>query len=785
MIKFLLIFCLSSFELLFAQQKHVSIQLRWHHQFQFAGYYAALHKGFYKEEGLDVTLKEGGSSINALEHVLSQKAEFGVSNSSLVIDYLNGADVIMLGPIFQHSPNILLARKEYQSPVDLAKGGAVSLLSGDQDIELKAMFLKEGIELSKVNFVQNKNHLQDLLEDKVVAMNAYSSNEPFLLRQKNIPFSIIEPRNYGLDFYGDTLFTSKAFYQTDPITVEKFRKATMRGWQYALAHVDETIELIFTHYNTQLKTKEHLKYEAEVLKKLIDPDFVEIGHSNPGRWEHIVETYKMFSFIKGNRKLENFYYHVEQKVDLTRFYISIARALLVACIFACVAYYIYSINKRLEKVFYRHKILFQNSAAAGIVWKEDYTITEWNTQAQKIFGWSADEAIGKNFFDFLVPQEEHALVKEHYKQILNDHEMHIFIYKSCTKEGKIVLCEWRNIILPRSKEREDEMVSLAIDITQKHHEEAQLKKQATHDTLTSLPNRLYFEESLQKKYALSKREGSRFGVAFIDLDGFKAINDDYCHNAGDVLLKTLARRFQKIIRQEDTIARLGGDEFALLLNMHDKNEPYDLVMTRILEAAAKPVYYNKHALGVSASVGISFYSEYNDVSVDALVHQADTAMYEAKKSGKNRYCIFKGEWWMAKEWCESYSLNHEKIDAQHKELFRLANCVEALDAKTTTKEVLASLLKEFFAYMREHFKEEETYMESIGYPYLKEHQALHEDIINAMTAILKETKGIEVLQAKMKTVSHKWLVEHILENDLKIEKWRKSNVIDLDELEVL
>ena len=87
--------------------------------------------------------------------------------------------------------------------------------------------------------------------------------------------------------------------------------------------------------------------------------------------------------------------------------------------------------------------------------------------------------------------------------------------------------------------------------------------------------------------------------------------------------------------------------------------------------------------------------------------------------------------------------------------------------------------------MREHFKDEETYMESIGYPYLKEHQALHEDIINAMTAILKETKGIEVLQAKMKTVSHKWLVEHILESDLKIEKWRAGNTIDLDELEVL
>lgn len=136
---------------------------------------------------------------------------------------------------------------------------------------------------------------------------------------------------------------------------------------------------------------------------------------------------------------------------------------------------------------------------------------------------------------------------------------------------------------------------------------------------------------------------------------------------------------------------------------------------------------------------------------------------------------------MKAEWNESYSLYHEKIDTQHKELFRLANCVETLDVKMTSKKTLAVLLKEFFAYMREHFKDEEAYMESIGYPYLKDHQILHKGIIDAMTAILKETKGVEELQAKMKMVSHKWLVEHILENDLKIEKWRKSNEIDLDE----
>jgi len=93
-----------------------------------------------------------------VESVLSKKAEFGVSNSSLVIDYLDGLDVVMLGAIFQHSPNILLANKEFKSPVDLVQGGAIALMGGDQDIELKAMFLQEGIDLRKVNFVPSQEN---------------------------------------------------------------------------------------------------------------------------------------------------------------------------------------------------------------------------------------------------------------------------------------------------------------------------------------------------------------------------------------------------------------------------------------------------------------------------------------------------------------------------------------------------------------------------------------------------------------------------------------------------
>lgn len=136
---------------------------------------------------------------------------------------------------------------------------------------------------------------------------------------------------------------------------------------------------------------------------------------------------------------------------------------------------------------------------------------------------------------------------------------------------------------------------------------------------------------------------------------------------------------------------------------------------------------------------------------------------------------------MPQEWKEIYSLHHEIIDAQHQELFHLANKVEALDPKKTTKEDLSILFKKFFSYMREHFKDEEAYMKSIDYPLLDDHKKLHEVIIDNLTNILKHTKGIEAIQAKMKVIAHQWLVEHILENDLKIEKWRCTQIIVLED----
>lgn len=622
-------------------KKDIKVQLRWKHQFQFAGYYMAMHKGFYEDVNLNVKLLEGDEKIDVVKTVLSKKADFGISNSSLILDYMKGLDVLNLGAIFQHSPNILLTTKDFKSPVDLARDGKIALMGGDQDIELKAMFSKEGIDLSKVKFVTNENYFENFIEGKIEAINSYISNEPFVLNQKGLDFKIIDPRDYGLDFYGDTLFTSKLFYNNNYETVSAFRTATLKGWDYALENIEESVDVILKYYNTQNKSKEALIYEANTLKKLINNDLVEIGHINRGRWENIALVYKDLGLVKSLSKFDDFFYIENKKVDLTWFYIYFFISSFSIFIILGIVYYIYKINKKLLKSEKRHKILFQNSASAGLVWKKDYIITEWNEQATKLFGWSASEVIGKSFLDFLIPQDEKFKFDDGLKAIFDDNNLHIFINKNCKKDKSIIICEWYNTKLQSTTDNSSEVVSLAIDITKRFEDEQTLKLQANNDFLTKLPNRLFFENILQKVYSYSKRNSTIFGLAIIDLDGFKAINDIYGHYAGDALLQEISLRFQDCIRAEDTIARIGGDEFAFIFHIGTIKEPYEKIIDRLLQEASKIVVFDGNIkLQVSASIGISFYSKDNDVDTKTLQKQADQAMYLSKTKGKNCFTVF-------------------------------------------------------------------------------------------------------------------------------------------------
>jgi len=183
-------------------------------------------------------------------------------------------------------------------------------------------------------------------------------------------------------------------------------------------------------------------------------------------------------------------------------------------------------------------------------------------------------------------------------------------------------------------------VALFSDITAIKENEKKLEHIAHYDALTGLPNRVLLADRLQQALARSQRREHLLAVAYLDLDGFKAINDHYGHDAGDHLLAALAARMRLALREGDTLARWGGDEFvAVLLDLVDASSTQPLLL-RLLAAAAHPVAFGPHTLQVSASLGVTFFPQAREADSDQLLRQADQAMYRAKVAGKNCYCVF-------------------------------------------------------------------------------------------------------------------------------------------------
>ena len=185
-------------------------------------------------------------------------------------------------------------------------------------------------------------------------------------------------------------------------------------------------------------------------------------------------------------------------------------------------------------------------------------------------------------------------------------------------------------------------VGVFSDISYLKTHEAELSQVANYDALTGIPNRRLLADRLEQSIVRAQRSGKILSVCYLDLDGFKQVNDQYGHAAGDQLLVEVTRRLQKVLRAEDTLARLGGDEFVVLLNDLVSEDECLLILDRILAIVATPVLIGKHETVVSASIGVTFHSSGNEDG-DALLRHADQAMYIAKQAGKSRYYLYDAE----------------------------------------------------------------------------------------------------------------------------------------------
>jgi len=177
------------------------------------------------------------------------------------------------------------------------------------------------------------------------------------------------------------------------------------------------------------------------------------------------------------------------------------------------------------------------------------------------------------------------------------------------------------------------------DITALKENQQQLERVAHYDLLTGLPNRLLLGDRLKQAIAQTRRRGMHLVVVLIDLDGFKKVNDQHGHAVGDKLLSVLSRRMTQVLREGDTLARLGGDEFvAVLVDLPDISLSVP-ILDRLIEVAAQPVPIGDALCEVSASIGVSYYPQAEDIDADQLLRQADQAMYFAKQSQMARIDI--------------------------------------------------------------------------------------------------------------------------------------------------
>ncbi|NCC39158.1 MAG: diguanylate cyclase [Gammaproteobacteria bacterium] len=627
----------------------VTLQLKWTHAFQFAGYYAALSQGYYREAGLDVRLLEASPGIDPLESVLSGQAQYGVGTSSLLLARQAGQPVVVLAVIFQHSPLVLVVR-----PGDTPEGIASihdivgkRVMIEPQSDELIAYLKQEGITPDQFVQLPHSHDHQDLIEGRVDAMSAYVTYEPYFLDRAGIKYNTYTPRSGGIDFFGDNLFTTEQELKAHPERVRAFREASLRGWQYAMDHTEEIIDLILAQYSSA-HSREFLVFEAERMASLLRADLVDVGYMSRGRWRHIADTYANVGLLPLDLSLDGFLYDLDRPTDLTRLYIVLA----LLAVSSAIALHISRVNRRLALALEeksrseeRHRIIFQTTASAGVVWRDGFIVTDWNRQAEVLFGWRREEVLGRSFVDFLLPETARKQLTPTFAQLLHENILPHTVNDNLTRDGRLITCEWFNAWLPERPGAPHEVVSLANDISERRRLEEEIRQLAFYDPLTQVPNRRLLQDRLGRVLATRRRHGGHGALMFLDLDNFKPLNDTHGHAVGDLLLVEVARRLTACVRETDTIARFGGDEFIVLLDELDEDraraiEDAEHIALQILNRLAEP-YRLTGVDGTTAidhrctvSIGLALLD--GDADEEDALRRADTAMYGAKEAGRNR-----------------------------------------------------------------------------------------------------------------------------------------------------
>lgn len=588
--------------------KKVTLQLKWKNSFQFAGYYIAKEKGYYKEIGIDLDIKEFEDGINIADVVQKNENTYGIGGISIILEEAQNKNIILLAAIFQSSPLILLTNKNSKiNTIKDFKNKKIMLGSDPlNNIVLNAMLQSEDLSLEDMIIQKQSFNIKDLITNKTDLITAYISDQPYQLSHLGYKSTIFHPKDYGFDFYNDILFTSKKELEKDPQTVRDFKIASLRAWEYAFNNFEETIEIILKHYNTQNYSKEALLYQAKELKKLAYYKTDEIGKIEK---EKIVKIMSLYHIIQ----------HKETDYALT------FQIIIFFCIVGALFLYRFRIiNNYTNKIkeylqIINNHVLISTSDING-------NITEVSSALCELSGYKKEELIGQNHSIFKHKDMKKEVYDNLWKTIINKQTWKGEV-KNLNKDGSYY---WAEVIISPILDKNYNIKgfsSIRNNITDKIN----LEKLAQTDNLTKLYNRLYLDNNYEREIQRANRYKNDLSIILIDIDFFKKVNDTYGHEKGDIVLIQISNILTKNIRETDILGRWGGEEFLIICPETNLKNAKNLAC-KIRKVIEKYNFLIKE--NITCSFGLAQYKKTN--IKDDTFKRADVNLFKAKETGRNK-----------------------------------------------------------------------------------------------------------------------------------------------------
>ena len=292
-------------------------------------------------------------------------------------------------------------------------------------------------------------------------------------------------------------------------------------------------------------------------------------------------------------------------------------------------------EENVRRVQQRLELHLQQLPVAVISWDTQGHVTEWNPAAERMFGYTRDEVIGKPAFGLIEPAGDQAGALARNFDFSDDSEPFRVTSENTTKSGATVICEWSIVPMLDSAGEMTGVITIVENVSERERSR-RLEEAAYKDPVTGMPNRRLFDDRLAAAADATRRKTDSFAVLYIDLDDFKSINDQHGHHIGDAVLTAVGLRIRVCVRETDVVARLGGDEFGVLLTSLDSSGYAEEVSERILDSLRHPLATADRTFTVRASIGISKYPG-DGTDAATLLRKADAAMYRAKEKGKSTY----------------------------------------------------------------------------------------------------------------------------------------------------